>query len=137
MNETWLIQRLERPSPRRQPIPENPDDYIGNPFNFGGGMIRGGLSGVALYTLEDCFTFDYMGSAEFEFGAIPKALSHIAASFHSGNGMYGSMKVGPKEVYYLGPKEYEEYIRKLLPQLAERKIRLKERTDFDEAVYET
>jgi len=50
-----------------------------NPFSFGGGMLNGGLSSDAMDLLRGIFSFDYMGAAEFEFGAVPKALQGIAA----------------------------------------------------------
>lgn len=47
-------------------------------FSFGGGYKNGGLSDEAMDLLRDAFSFDYMGAAEFEFGAVPKALQKIA-----------------------------------------------------------
>lgn len=70
--ESWLIQRLERPR-RAHPL-LGPD----NPFSFGGGLRNGGLSDEAMGLLRGIFSFDYMGSAEFEFGAVPEALNKIA-----------------------------------------------------------
>ena len=49
-----------------------------NPFSFGGGLVNGGLSSEAMKLLRNIFSFDYMGSAEFEFGAVPEALQKIA-----------------------------------------------------------
>lgn len=60
MRRTWLVQRLHKPQ------------------SFGGGLLNGGLSGEAMHLLRDVFSFDYMGAAEFEFGAVPKALQAIA-----------------------------------------------------------
>lgn len=67
MRNSWLVQRLRRP--------------VGgdNPFAFGGGLMNGGLSSEAMTMLRNIFSFDYMGSAEFEFGAVPKALQALAA----------------------------------------------------------
>jgi len=48
-----------------------------NPFAFGGGLANGGLSSDAMDLLRPIFRFDYMGSAEFEFGEVPRALSKI------------------------------------------------------------
>lgn len=72
MRTSWLIQRLE---PARSFGPFGKD----NPFSFGGGLRNGGLSDDAMDLLRDIFSFDYMGSAEFEFGAVPKALQALAA----------------------------------------------------------
>lgn len=65
--QPFLIQRLE---PKK--------DFIDS-FSFGGGGLKnGGLSPEAMSLLKGIFSFDYMGSAEFEWGAIPKSLEHIA-----------------------------------------------------------
>ena len=73
LESTWLIQRLTKPWKN--------DTILGgkdNPFSFGGGYKNGGLSDEAMDLLRPCFGFDYMGSAEFEFGAVPEALAKIA-----------------------------------------------------------
>lgn len=67
-HSSYLIQRLQKPLGR-------PGD---NPFSFGGGLRNGGLSDEAMGLLRGIFSFDYMGSAEFEFGAVPGALRDIA-----------------------------------------------------------
>lgn len=66
MNRSWLVQRLRNPVTRD------------NPFAFGGGLKNGGLSGDAMDILRNIFSFDYMGAAEFEFGALPEAMQRIA-----------------------------------------------------------
>lgn len=72
LENSWLVQRLKRPL-RREGV------FGGdNPFAFGGGLVNGGLSDEAMGLLRDIFSFDYMGSAEFEFGEVPKALTRIA-----------------------------------------------------------
>ena len=43
-------------------------------------MRNGGLSSEAMDLIRGIWAFDYMGAAEFEFGAVPKALQKIAAS---------------------------------------------------------
>lgn len=72
MKQSWLIQRLEKP---RRPGLLGPD----NPFAFGGGLVNGGLSSEAMSLLRGIFSFDYMGAAEFEWGAVPKALQALAS----------------------------------------------------------
>jgi hypothetical protein len=74
MNQSNLIQRLEEPWFRTLPDGTRVD----NPFNFGGGLKNGGLTEDAMKLLRDIFSFDYMGAAEFEFGAVPEALQLIA-----------------------------------------------------------
>lgn len=71
MKQSYLIQRLKKPSP-------SDSIFADNPFAFGGGYKNGGLSDQAMNLLRDIFQFDYMGSAEFEFGAVPIALNAIA-----------------------------------------------------------
>lgn len=65
--QPYLIQRIEPPI-----------TFI-NPFSFGGGLRNGGLLPEAMSLLKGIFSFDYMGSAEFEYGAIPNSLDHIAS----------------------------------------------------------
>ncbi len=73
MRDSWLIQRL---NPAHSGFGQLGPD---NPFAFGGGLRNGGLSPVAMGYLRSTFSFDYMGAAEFEFGAVPKALQGLAA----------------------------------------------------------
>jgi hypothetical protein len=79
----YLIQRLEKPQ------------GFTNPFNFGGGLKNGGLSDDAMKLIKNIFSFDYMGSAEFEYGAVPDAMNKIAKNHES----YSSheVKVKPKK----------------------------------------
>lgn len=67
MKNSWLVQRLTTPR------------GYDNPFAFGGGLRNGGLSDGAMDLLRDIFSFDYMGSAEFELGALPNTLQSLAA----------------------------------------------------------
>lgn len=71
MQRSWLIQRLEAP-PKGTML-----GMKDNPFNFGGGMVNGGLSPEAMDLFREIFSFAYMGSAEFEFGAVPKAFQTL------------------------------------------------------------
>lgn len=73
MERSWLVQRLKK-SYKNDGIFGGKD----NPFAFGGGLRNGGLSDEAMDMLREIFSFDYMGAAEFEFGAVPKALQAIA-----------------------------------------------------------
>ena len=73
MKDSRLVQRLDPPA-------SNAFGLKDNPFAFGGGMKNGGLSDEAMDLLRGIFSFDYMGAAEFEFGAVPEALSRIAKS---------------------------------------------------------
>ena len=68
ITRSYLIQRLGKPT-----------GGIG-PFSFGGGFINGGLSNEGAKAISSICIFDYMGAAEFEFGALPKALDSMALS---------------------------------------------------------
>lgn len=73
MRRSWLVQRLNAPL--------NGRGFLGsmdNPLSFGGGLRNGGLSSEAMDLLRGVWSFDYMGAAEFEFGAVPKALAALA-----------------------------------------------------------
>src|SRR6266542_4989271 len=72
-NKSHFVQRLKKPWKTSSPLAA-----LDNVFAFGGGIKNGGLSKEALSLLDDIFRFDYMGSAEFEWGAVPSALKHIA-----------------------------------------------------------
>jgi hypothetical protein len=72
MRRSYLVQRLNKPAGQT---------FLGmvdNPFAFGGGLKNGGLSDEAMGLLRGVFSFDYMGAAEFEFGAVPEALHMLA-----------------------------------------------------------
>lgn len=72
MRSTWLVQRLNKPSEGFGAFGKD------NPFAFGGGLRNGGLSDEAMSLLRPLFSFDYMGAAEFERGAVPEALQGLA-----------------------------------------------------------
>lgn len=73
---SWLIQRLDKPFARAGAL-------IDNPFAFGGGRRNGGLSQEAMDVIRKVWSFDYMGAAEYEWGAVPKALQMLADSRES------------------------------------------------------
>lgn len=73
MESSWLVQRLKKPRSFSVAGVE-----VDNPFSFGGGLRNGALSPEAMGLLREIFSFDYMGAAEFEWGAVPKALQVIA-----------------------------------------------------------
>lgn len=72
MERSYLIQRLNQPYRGNHVLGKT------NPFAFGGGLKNGGLSDEAMGMLADVFQFDYMGCAEFEWGAVPEALQKMA-----------------------------------------------------------
>lgn len=70
-HRSWLVQRLQQPRGGRAAT-------FSEAFAFGGGLQNGGLSDEAMGLLREVWSFDYMGAAEFEFGAVPEALSKLA-----------------------------------------------------------
>ena len=65
MERVYYVQRLNAPQNQV------------NPFSFGGEKLNGGISKESMQILKSIFSFDYMGSAEFEWGAIPTALNSM------------------------------------------------------------
>ena len=86
-NESYLVQRLNKPHGSV------------NPFSFGGGLRNGGLSDEAMDLLSGLFSFDYMGAAEFEFGAVPEALNAIANNGNLTSSSFEIAGVLPHESY--------------------------------------
>lgn len=117
---TWLIQRLNRPYKNAKL----------NPFAFGGGYKNGGLSDEAMDLLNDVFSFDYMGAAEFEWGAVPKSLHAMGQYAYNGNLEAKTYKVGDEEVYVFANVGYANNMQKFLDDLANRKVETKEATHF-------
>ena len=69
-----LVQRLQPPSK----APEGSAlSKLDNVFSFGGGYVNGGLSKGAMDAIRSIFRFDYMGAAEYEFGAVPEAMKKL------------------------------------------------------------
>jgi hypothetical protein len=112
LKRSWLVQRLNKPRGR-----------AANPFSFGGGLRNGGLSPEAVDLLSGVFTFDYMGSAEFEFGAVPQALQRMAGAslatwsieipFNSVLPSWNDKRPAPEgkgTVYVLAPKEWRKVV---------------------------
>lgn len=78
MESSWLVQRLEKPRVGNSLLGKD------NPFSFGGGYKNGGLSDDAMDLIRGIFAFDYMGAAEYEWGAVPEALNMIAKAAQAG-----------------------------------------------------
>lgn len=81
--------------------------------------------------IDKLLGFDYMGSAEFEFGALPKSLKRIRADHKDYIQFQYSFKKHPTKVLTVLCKknEYNE-VCAILEELALNKIRLKERCDL-------
>lgn len=141
MKQSWLIQRLRRPT--RSP----------NPFAFGGGLRNGGLSDEAMSLLQRIFSFDYMGAAEFEFGAVPKAFQRLAKLAGENKLKTTELQLKPSQVhkkyrpkdapvpkevptiYVLGPEEdLPEIVERIRGFAAEPYSGLKETTRLNSAL---
>lgn len=94
-NNTRLIQRLEKPA--KSGIFAGKD----NPFAFGGGLRNGGLSDDAMSLIREVFAFDYMGSAEYEFGAVPEGLTKVAKAAQDGLLTAKTIKITGVPVYII------------------------------------
>ncbi len=89
MERTYLIQRLNTPF-------ETPRSA--SPFSFGGGLKNGGLTDEAHAVLRTCFEFDYMGAAEFEYGAVPQAFRKMAEMAEANELTTGFIEIDLSEI---------------------------------------
>ncbi len=83
--------------------------------------------------IDSLLRFDYMGSAEFEFGALPASLKRVRNNMNDYIMFQYTFKKYPaksKSVTVFCKKEQYDFIGDILEQLAENKIRLKERCDL-------
>ena len=82
--------------------------------------------------IDTLLGFDYMGSAEFEFGALPKALERTRANESKYVQFEHTFKdFSDKPIMVLCKESDKEDLIKVLPQLADREVRLKEHCDLD------
>lgn len=144
LGRSWLVQRLRKPQPAHPIWGED------NPFAFGGGLVNGGLSKDAMGLLRPIFSFDYMGSAEFEFGAVPEALNKLArtklaaftvdvdlstvpAGWRHGKDV--SPLTGTRSLFAFGPDGQQEAITSRVREWARGEERLKERTQLTDVLW--
>lgn len=81
--------------------------------------------------IDKLLSFDYMGSSEFEFGALPASLKRIRADIKNYTQFqYSFKKHHAKVVTVLCKKEEQEEVCNILEQISEQKIRLKEYCDL-------
>lgn len=83
--------------------------------------------------LDDYLSFDYMGSAEFEFGAIGKTWSFIKENGEHYSHRVHRMENGHKLYFYMPTHWDEKEIIAFMKECIERRFNTKERTDFDYA----
>jgi hypothetical protein len=118
MKRSYLIQRLNKPRVLKM---QGVD--LGDIFSFGGGLLHGGLSPSAMDMLKNIFSFDYMGSAEFEWGAVPEAFIFLAKN----KLVCGSLQIDKgKTVYFICPKSYEAQVKVKIQEIYSRKTNTKE-----------
>jgi hypothetical protein len=137
LKRSYLIQRLHKPE---RPLKIAGKEIVDNPFSFGGGLVNGGISKEGMNLLRSIFSFDYMGSAEFEWGAVPAAISFLAEQSEKKNIVVGAINClpvtkGEELVYYVCPIPYEEEVKKRLQalrQMKDKNICLKEHCGLKE-----
>lgn len=85
--------------------------------------------------IDQLLSFDYMGSSEFEWGALPKSLKRVRENLADYVLFQYSFKKHPaKVVTVFCTKEQQDLVGDILEQLSEGKIRLKEYCDLDNYV---
>lgn len=124
MRNTWLVQRLNK---------KPTSAFLAKAEQvFGGGALQ--LKPEAWALLQSIFGIDYMGAAEFEFGALPKSFQELMRD--SERLIAFEMSVTPfpdATVYVLCRKEHEVGAREIIELIAQDKLRLKESTYFQRA----
>jgi hypothetical protein len=101
------VQRLRQPT-----------GLAGNPFAFGAGKRNGGIAGNVMMRLDQLFSFEYMGSAEYEFGAAAQAIETLRDHVATGDVLAWSFsppltKIEPSDttpptavIYVIAPPEH-------------------------------
>lgn len=146
---SWLVQRLKEP---RNLPPGHQLAPLLEVFSFGGGLKNGGLSDEAMALVREVWSFDYMGAAEFEFGAVPEALSRIAKGQPAASSFViplaevaanwrskdKTTPEGDATIYVLAPKGWEDEIERRVRAWAadshDDEFRLKEPTRLSDAL---
>lgn len=127
-HESYLVQRLN-PS-----LGGGQMGALAEAFSFGGGLRNGGISKDAMSLLRPLFSFDYMGSAEFEFGAVPDALNRIAERAGKGRLGWTSFELDGTQLWVIADsddlEEAERRVRSWALPHGERP-RMKESTHLD------
>jgi len=82
--------------------------------------------------IDSLVRFDYMGSAEFEWGALPKSLKRIREELNDYT--YLDIPIKERVVTVFCKNSQKSEMKQYLTDLAERKFRLKEFAAFNEFV---
>ena len=104
MDRPYLVQRLKG-SGRT------------TPFDFGGGYLNGGINKDAMKEISQVFTFDYMGAAEFEWGAVPTALQKI---LDRKDMISYELDTKQGKIYVIAPSEIKEDLNEWLKSYAKK-----------------
>lgn len=121
MERTWLVQRLQAPLGGKMAAGWN--DFA----------TMGGFNKKAGELLAQVYNFDYMGSSEFEFGAIPKSFQRIANYSRKGDAVVGAVSL-TRPVHYVCDRTMQKGVESIIQQLAQNKLRLQEPTFFERAL---
>ena len=124
MEKTYLVQRL------LEPIVPRKNKLLDNPFSFGGGLVNGGFSEEAYSIVKQLWSFDYMGSSEFEWGAVPITMDKIAKYSSESRAKLGEIEL-KKPIFYLCESGTEKEVEQRISQIAQRKLKLKEPANLD------
>ena len=85
--------------------------------------------------VDKILRFDYMGSAEFEFGALPSSLKRVRDNISNYvQFQYSFTKYPTKVVTVFCKKEQQDFIGTYLEQLADRELSLKSYCDLDKFI---
>jgi hypothetical protein len=114
LKNSWLIQRLKKPY----------KGSMNNPFTFGCGFKNGGLSDGFMKSLSQIFSFDYMGSAEFEFGALPEFFKRVEKGIKSY--FTWQITINQTEIYVIAQEQLKDQINQRLIDIAENTGHFKE-----------
>lgn len=137
----FLLQRMLKPFPKTGNELEEKIKKTSNIFSFGGGYKNGGLSDEAWNLISEIWRYDYMGAAEFEFGALPESFQYVLKN--KNNYIFGEVEVEAlrekwdtpekKEilkkgtVYYFVEKEKEKELVKYIKHFANSKKKAPEK----------
>ena len=113
MNTTYLIQRLKKPHQTK-----GNEDFkkLINSFSFGGGLKDGGMPDKTMKLINKIWRFDYMGSAEFEWGAVSESLSNIFQYCKKKEVSIGIIKL-KKDIHFICQTGEEKEVIKVIKEL--------------------
>ena len=91
------------------------------------------IDGKNTHGVDATLSFDYMGSAEYEYGALPKSCNQVIEKLDRYSIIKTEFKdVTGRELFFIGDRNvYEQKYKHYIPVILEGNARLKERTDMD------